>query len=150
MTNQRGVFLLTPDLYQVRKYLLLCKILYSKIFFRAGIFFFVLIALFFFCSATGTLGQTPAKRAVTCIIAADLHFGFTRNGSILPCLGDESGTRTLVMPSRKLSEDRCRHLSGDLAFDRARTEIIDLYCQRYECGVREKNPLSGLSRFWKS
>ena len=36
----------------------------------------VLIALFFFCSATGTLGQTPAKRDVTCIIAADLHFDF--------------------------------------------------------------------------
>lgn len=30
----------------------------------------VLIALFFFCSATGTLGQTPAKRMDTCIIAA--------------------------------------------------------------------------------
>ena len=36
----------------------------------------VLIALFFSCSATGTLGQTPAKRDVTCIIAADLHFDF--------------------------------------------------------------------------
>lgn len=28
-------------------------------------------------------------------------------------------------------------LAGDL-FDRARPEIIDLYCQRYECGKGEK------------
>ena len=57
----------------------------------------VLIALFFFCSATGTLGQTPAKRDVTCIIAADLHF-------------DESGTGTLGHAFRgNYPEDRCRH-----------------------------------------
>ena len=70
----------------------------------------VLIALFFSCSATGTLGQTPAKRDVTCIIAADLHFDFLPETDQYYHRGDESGTGTFGHAFRgNYPEDRCRH-----------------------------------------
>ena len=95
----------------------------------------VLIALFFFCSATGTLGQTPAKRDVTCIIAADLHFDFLpETDQYYHVVAMNRVPGHWVMPSGEIIRKiDAVILAGDL-FDRARPEIIDLYCQRYECG----------------